>query len=227
MANVLRRSSGYYNRAQPSRAILRSQSQQQRSRRKRQDWATAWRNGTAASSGPPVKSPDLGPGYFQPQQHAFGGYPAAPSPYGSYNQLYNPSYILGGYGAPNSQYYYGYNETFSPTDYLNYQQFISNAAPMPTAIWNYTMNAFYTPPINVAPMNGAASDSNGQSYYTGSGGSFTDSNYVAGPQSCVAMTGERITVQPMTGTQSAGNIDIDIARDKQTEKAIYSEMILI
>jgi hypothetical protein len=195
MANVLRRSAGFYNRGQPARPPLRP-------RRKRQSWAESWRNGTGSMSGPPMRAPDLGPGYFQPQQQAYGGYPAAPSPYGSYNQLYNPSYILSGYGAPNSQYYNGYNGSFSVTDQLNYQQSLMGNSPMPSAVWNSTLNAFYVPPVNVLPMN--PGDSGGQSYYTGTGGFFTGSTYVAGPQSCTAMTGDRITVQPLTGTQPGG-----------------------
>ena len=197
MANTLRPSAGYYNRNQPS---LRAP----RPRVRRQGWADAWRNGTIMGSGPPVRAPDLGPGYFQPQQQVYGGYPAAPSPYGFYNQLYNPSYVMSGYAAPNSQYYYGYNDTFSATDYLQYQQTIANYAPMASAIWNSTLNAFYVPSINVMPISEGSGDSNSQSYYTGTGGYFTGSSYTAGPQSCTAMTGERITVQPLTGTQSGG-----------------------
>ena len=198
MANVLRRSAGYYNRNRPN---LRTPV---RSRRKRQDWADTWRNGTISAAGPPSRPSDLGPGYFQPQQQVYGGYPAAPSPYGFYNQLYNPAYIMSGYAAPNSQYYYGYNDTFSPSDYLQYQQSIGNYAPMSTAVWNSTLNAFYVPSINVVPINGGNDDSDGQSYYTGTGGYFTGSSYVGGPQSCMAMTGDRLTVQPLTTGQTGG-----------------------
>ena len=195
MANVLRRSAGYYNRNGPAvRGPVRS-------RVRRQAWVDSWRNGSIHAAGPPIRTLDLGPGYFQPQQQVYGGYPAAPSPYGFYNQLYNPSYVMSGYAAPNSQYYYGYNGSFSPTEYLQYQQSVASFSPMSTAMWNSTLNAFYVPSINVAPING---DGNGQSYYTGTGGYFTGSSYVAGPQSCMAMTGDRITVQPLTNNPAGG-----------------------
>ncbi|CAF4152278.1 unnamed protein product, partial [Rotaria magnacalcarata] len=42
------------------------------------------------------------------------------------------------------------------------------------------------------------------SYYTGTGGFYSGSTYAAGPQSCMAMTGERITVQPLAGAQTVG-----------------------
>lgn len=192
MANIVRRSGGYYNQNPSSRPRI-----------KRQDWADAWRNGTIMTNEGYMKNPDLGAGYFQPQQQVYGGYPAAPSPYGFYNQLYNPAYVMNGYQAPNSQYYYGYNQTFSPTDYHNYQQWISGQnQPMANAVWNSTLSAFYSPQQSVEPINGGGSD--GQSYYSGSGGYFTGSSYVAGPQSCTAMTGERLSVQPLSGTQPAG-----------------------
>ena len=194
MANVLRRSAGFYNRAASGRPRV-----------KRQDWADAWRNGTMTLPGTPMRSPDLGPGYFQPQQQVYGGYPAAPSPYGFYNQLYNPSYVMSGYAAPNSQYYYGYNQSFSPSDLYYHQQMLMTNSPMTNAVWNHTLNAFQSPQVNVDPINGGSNA--GQSYYTGTGGFFTGSTYVAGPQSCTAMTGERITVQPLSGTQPGGRYD--------------------
>ena len=91
---------------------------------------------------------------------------------------------------------------FSVTDQLYYQQSLMGNSPMPNAVWNSTLNAFYVPPVNVLPIN--TGDSGGQSYYAGTGGYFTGSTYVAGPQSCTAMTGDRITVQPLTGTQPGG-----------------------
>ena len=90
MANILRQSGGYYSRSQ----MPPPQQQQKRSRRKRQSWADSWRNGTMIIGGQLFKASDLGPGYFQPQQQAYGGYPAAPSPFSSNNQLYNPGYVL-------------------------------------------------------------------------------------------------------------------------------------
>ncbi|CAF4499979.1 unnamed protein product, partial [Rotaria magnacalcarata] len=62
MANILRRAGGYYSRGQMPRAQPQQQQKpaQRRNRRKRQDWADAWRNGTMTVGGQPVKAPDLG-----------------------------------------------------------------------------------------------------------------------------------------------------------------------
>lgn len=191
MANVLRRSGGYFNREQAPR--MQPQQQQQpapgRPRRKRQDWADVWRNGTAMVGGQIVRAPDLGPGYFQPQQQVYGGYPAAPSPFSSYNQLYNPGYVMSGYANPNSQYYPGYNGTYVGADGFSYQSL---------GVGGQAMSSFYSPQITVVPIPGAVNP------YIGTGGISSGSNYVAGPQSCMSMTGERITVQSMQGTQPGG-----------------------
>lgn len=96
-----------------------------------------------------VQTPPFIPGYYQPQQQVYGGYPAAPSPFTSNNQLYNPVY---------------------PTN-----QNVNN---------NRTLNA----QVNNVPVNMP----NG---YVGG------STYVSGPQSCISMTGERITVQSLPGTK--------------------------
>lgn len=212
MANVLRRSGGYYSRGQSPRAQKPPQAQaqaqvqpqqQRRSRRKRQDWADEWRNGTMSAGGASQRQPDLGPGYFQPQEQVFGGYPAAPSPFGSYNQLYNPAYVMSGYANPNSQYYPYHNGSYVGSGTFNYQNLgVPSSHPVSDYAWNNTMGTYYNPQMNVAPMGGG-SESN-PSYYTGTGGFFSGSTYVAGPQSCMAMTGERVTVQPLPGTQAGG-----------------------
>jgi hypothetical protein len=194
MANVLRRSGGYYSRGQMPQA-----QQQQRPRRKRQQWADTWRNGTIAMGGPGLKAHDLGPGYFQPQQQVYGGYPAAPSPFGSYNQLYNPGYVMSGYASPNSEYFPGYNGSYQGAHNFDYASLgAPSNLPMSGAIWNSTFGGFYNPQVNVLPING------GQSFYTGTGGFYSGSNNVVGPQTCTAMTGERITVQSLAGTQPGG-----------------------
>ncbi|CAF4797579.1 unnamed protein product [Rotaria sp. Silwood1] len=213
MANILRRSGGYYSRSQMPRAQQQQRQQQQqqqqrRTRRKRQDWADVWRNGTMTIGGPPVKAPDLGPGYFQPQEQVFGGYPAAPSPFGSYNQLYNPSYVMTGYANPNSEYYPFSNGSNTGANGFHYDNFgVPIGKPMSDATWNSTFGAFYNPQLNVVPMTGSSGID--PSYYTGTGGFYSGSTYAAGPQSCTAMTGERITVQPLPGNQLAGKTPIN------------------
>ncbi|CAF4476724.1 unnamed protein product, partial [Rotaria sp. Silwood2] len=206
MANILRRSGGYYSRGQMPRAQQRQQpqpqQQQRRTRRKRQDWADTWRNGTMTVGRQPMKASDLGPGYFQPQEQVYGGYPAAPSPFGSYNQLYNPAYVMSGYANPNSEYYPYSNGSNAGAEHFYYQSVgVPFGKPMSDAAWNSTFGAFYNPQMNVVPMTGGSGSD--PSYYTGTGGFYSGSSYVAGPQSCMAMTGERITVQPLAGTQLA------------------------
>ena len=199
MANILRRSGGYYNRLpMPQTQQQQQQPQQRRSRRKRQDWADTWRNGTIAIGGQVLKAPDLGPGYFQPQQQVYGGYPSAPSPFNSYNQLYNPAYVMSGYQNPNSQYYPGYNGSFIGPANFDYASLGAPNHVMPDATWNNSFGAFYNPQLNVVPI------ASGQNYYTGSGGFSSGSNFVSGPQSCTAMTGDRITVQPLAGAEPGG-----------------------
>jgi hypothetical protein len=203
MANIARRSGGYYNRGPTPQARSQPQPQpQRRNRRKRQDWADSWRNGTVAMGGPPLKAPDLGPGYFQPEQQVYGGYPAAPSPFSFYNQLYNPGYVMSGYANPNSEYYPGYNGSYVGTHNFNYQN-LGVPRQVPGAMWNNSFGGYYNPQLNIVPMGGGAGIS-GPSYYTGAGGFFSGSNSVAGPQSCTAMTGERITIQPLGGAQPGG-----------------------
>ncbi|CAM2714920.1 unnamed protein product [Rotaria socialis] len=204
MTNILRRAGGYYSRGQAPRAQPQQQQKpaQRRNRRKRQDWADAWRNGSMTVGGQPVKAPDLGAAYFEPQEQVYGGYPAAPSPYGFYNQLYNPAYVMGGYANPNSQYYPYSNGSSGSSEGFNYQNSgVLASVPMSDANWNQTFGAFYNPQLNVVPMTGSGGD---PSYYTGTGGFYSGSTYATGPQSCMAMTGERITVQPLAGAQTGG-----------------------
>ncbi|UJR14861.1 hypothetical protein I4U23_001846 [Adineta vaga] len=204
MANILSRSGSYISRSQMSKPPQQSQlfTAMKRNRRKRQDWADTWRNGTVTGGGQNFKAPDLGPGYFQPQQQVYGGYPAAPSPFSSYNQLYNPGYVMNGYANPNSQYYPGYNGTFAGMDYFNYQSLGVPNQGASDAVWNNTYGGFYNPQVNVVPIAGSGVGS--QSYYTGAGGFYSGANNVPGPQSCTAMTGDRITIQPLPGPQTGG-----------------------
>jgi hypothetical protein len=195
MANIVRRSGGFYSRNQMPRAQQPPSSPPQgRPRQKRQDWADTWRNGSASSGGQINKAPDLGPGYFQPQQQVYGGYPAAPSPFSFYNQLYNPGYVMSGYANPNSEYFPGYNGTYAGASGFDYQT-LGVQGGQPTY-------SYYSPQINVLPIPGAFMP--GPGYNPGAGGFSSGSNYVAGPQSCMSMTGERITVQSIAGNQPGG-----------------------
>lgn len=142
-----------------------------------------------------LQAPNLGPGYFQPQQQAYGGYPAVPTPFGSNNQMYNPGYVMNSYAPPNSPYFPGYNGTYLGNQNPNLG--IPNQ-PIMDNPWNRTMNV----PFNQQPMAGP--NIGPQNYYPGSGGSFREATFASGPQSCVAMTGERITVQSLPGTQPTG-----------------------
>lgn len=137
---------------------------------------------------------DLGSGYFQPQQQVYGGYPAAPTPFGSNNQLYNPGYVMNGYAQPNSEYFPGYNGTYVGNQKFNYNNLGVPNQPISNAPWNETMNAPFNPQVN----NG------GQNFYPTSNGYLGGLTYTRGPQSCMAMTGERITVQSLAGTQPEG-----------------------
>jgi hypothetical protein len=176
-----------------------------------------------------VPTQDLGPGYFQPQQQAYGGYPAAPTQCGSNNQLYNPASVMNGYASPNSQYFPGYNGTHLGNQNMNYNNLgVPPNQPMTNNPWNRTMNVPFNPQGNTGPNNGRQMDgpfnpqgnggqmngpfnpqgnaglnTGGQSFLAGSVGN-SESNYVSGPQSCMAMSGERITVQPLAGTQPEG-----------------------
>jgi hypothetical protein len=66
--------------------------------------------------------------------------------------------------------------------------------PISNTPWNRTMNMPFNPQVN----NGA------QRFYPGSGAYLGGSTYTRGPQSCIAMTGERITVQSLAGIQPEG-----------------------
>ena len=183
--NVLRRAAGFYN---PN--VRQKQQQQPRSRQKRQDWMNNRPNLTNVANRQGFQGPDLGPGYFQPQQQAYGGYPAAPSPFGSNNQMYNP-----GYGPPNPGYIPGFNGTALPNPNLNYNNMgIPPNQPIADIPWNRTSNLPFDPQGN----------NNGQSSYQTSNGYQGSLVYTRGPQSCTALTGERITVQSLPGTQPEG-----------------------
>jgi hypothetical protein len=143
------------------------------------------------------QSPDLGPGYFQPQQQVYGGYPSAPSPFGSNNQLYNPGYVMNGYASPNSEYFPGYNGTYlGANQNFNYNNMGVPNQPMADAPWNRTMNIPFNPQVKNGP----------EGFYPGSGAYLGGATFTRGPQSCIAMTGERITVQSLPGTQPEGKL---------------------
>jgi hypothetical protein len=139
--------------------------------------------------------PDLGPNYFQPQQQVYGGYPAAPSPFSSNNQLFNPGYVMSGYVSPNSEYFPGYNGTYLGGQNFNYNNLGVPNRQIPNPSWNLTTNG---PPFNPQINTGA------QNFYQNTGGYLNELTYTRGPQSCIAMTGERITVRSLPGLQPEG-----------------------
>lgn len=141
-----------------------------------------------------VPPPDLGPNYFQPQQQVYGGYPAAPTPFGSNNQLYNPGYVMNGYAQPNSEYFPAYNGTYLGGQNFNYNNLGVSNQQIPDPNWNRTTNNPFNPQVNNAQQNPFP---NTNDYFGGL-------TYTRGPQSCIAMTGERITVQSLAGTQPEG-----------------------
>jgi hypothetical protein len=141
-----------------------------------------------------LQAPNLGPGYYQSQQQVYGGYPAAPSPFGSNNQMYNPGYVMNGYAPPNTGYIPGYNGTALPNPNLNYNNMGGPNQPIANSPWNRTTNF----PVNRQVNNVE------QNFYPPSNSYQGGPIYTRGPQSCVAMTGERITVQPLAGTQPEG-----------------------
>ncbi|CAF4181530.1 unnamed protein product [Rotaria sp. Silwood2] len=192
-SNILRRSAGYYNRDQNLKNNPKQQ--QQSSRQKRQDWMNTRRNYSKFLNRQGLQSSNLGPGYFQLQQQVYGGYPAAPSPFGSNNQLYNPGYVMNGYAPPNSEYLPGYNGTYSSNQNVNFNNLGVPNQPTSNTVWNGTKYVPVNPQVNIGPNNEA------QNYYQNAGGYAGGSTYVSGSQSCIAMTGERITVQPLAGTQ--------------------------
>jgi hypothetical protein len=134
-----------------------------------------------------LPAPNLGPGYYQPQQQVYGGYPAAPSPFGSNNQLYNPGYVM-------NNYVPGFNGTALPNQNLNFNNMGVPNQPMGDVPWNRTTNF---------PFNPQATNRE-QSFYPPSNSYQSGPVYTRGPQSCIAMTGERITVQALAGTQPEG-----------------------
>ena len=140
------------------------------------------------------QAPDLGPGYYQQQQQVYGGYPAAPSPFGSNNQMYNPGYVMNGYAPPNTGYVPGFNGTALPNPNLNYNNMGVPNQPMGDALWNRTANVPLNPQVNNI----------GQNFYPPTNGFQGGAVYTRGPQSCMAMSGDRISVQTLAGTQPEG-----------------------
>ena len=162
-------------------------------RRQAQDWANMRRNDTNMFNRQGMPSADLGPGYYQPQQQAYGGYPAAPSPAGSNNQLYNPAYAMNGNPAAYSEYYPGFNGTaFGNQNVNNNNNYGMPQSSMPGAPWNYTN---VNPSMNMGRNNGPPNTNPGFG---------SESMYMSGPQTCMALSGDRITVQPLAGTQPGG-----------------------
>ena len=199
MSNVLRRSAGFYSRSQRPRQFQQLQQQQQRRpRQKRQSWMNNQQNGTNNMNRPGVPRQDLGPSYFQPQQQVYGGYPAAPSPFGTNNQLYNPGYVMNGYTSPNSEYFPSYNGTYLGGQNFNYNNLGVPNQPVSNTPWNTLSNGPINPQFNSGPNNSAPT------YHSAAGGYIGGSTYSSGPQSCMAMSGERITVQTLAGTQPEG-----------------------
>ncbi|CAF0877364.1 unnamed protein product [Adineta ricciae] len=191
MNNVLRRSAGYYNR--PQNALFK------RPRQKRQDWMNSQRNRSNIMNRQGFQSPNIAQGYFQPQQQSYGGYPASSTPFGSNNQLYNSGYAMNGNAASNSQYFPGFNGSYFGNQNNIYNTMGMSNQPFMDNTWNRTMNM----PVNrqmIPPSNGKQ-----ENYFTSSNTYFGATASSGGPQSCTAMTGERIIVQSLEGPQSDGN----------------------
>ncbi len=167
-------------------------------------------NGSNVVNRQGLQSPNLGPGYFQPQQQAYGGYPAAPSPFGSNNHIYNPGYVMNGYAQPNAEHSPGYNGTYQGGQNFNYNNLGTPNQPMANAPWNRTMNMPFNSKVNMGAQN----------FNPNSGGYLGGPMYSRGPQSCIAMTGERITVQSLAGTQPEG-ISIDDSIYPNTSLSIF------
>lgn len=137
--------------------------------------------------------PDLGPGYFQPQQQAYGGYPAAPTSFGSNNQMYNPAYGMNNYPPPPPPNA-GFGPPFNGTAIANPNMNFNNMVPLGANSFNQTRDF---------PFN-SQGNNNGQNFLQPTNGYQTGAVYTQGPQSCIAMTGDRITVQSLSGTQPEG-----------------------
>ncbi|CAF3799049.1 unnamed protein product [Rotaria sp. Silwood1] len=221
--NILRRSAGFYSYNQNLKNKPKQQ-QQQRSRQKRQYWMYKRRNDSRVINRQGLQPLDLGPGYFQPQQQAYGGYPSAPSSFSSNNQLYNPGYAIGGYVSSNSAYFPGYNGTNSNNQNFNYNNNNNNnmgtiIQPISNTAWNATRYVPFNSQVNNGPNNEA------QNFYTNTGGYVSGSAYTSGPQSCISMTGERITVQSLVGTQpeiNTPNFIVTCCNDRSVNAMVQS-----
>ncbi|CAF2156365.1 unnamed protein product, partial [Rotaria magnacalcarata] len=182
-SNVLRRSGGFYNRNQNIKI------KPQRIRRRRQDWMGSQRNQTNTMmmmnrQGLQQLSGLGASGYYQSQQQTYGNYPAAPaSSFGSNNNpMYNPGYAMNGYASQKP-------EVFPAM--VN--------QPMLNPSWNTTKNILLNPQVNSLQRNEPQNSYVNPNVYAGG------PTYASGPQSCIAMTGDRITVQSLAGTQAEVN----------------------
>lgn len=178
---MFRRSAGFYNQDRPGQRMPG------RFRQKRQNWMNLQRNNTMFMNQQGMQGHSAyGQPFFQqqlPQQQPQGAnYPEGATQYGSNNQFYNPTKTLNNYGSSNPSFGFPLNGTM-----MQRQQF---GNMMPQNTWNTSMN------------NGPVQR---QGPY---GTNFPSSNslYMAGPQSCMSMNGERITVQSLRGTQPEGRL---------------------
>lgn len=107
--------------------------------------------------------------------------------------MYNPGYAMNNYPPPNTGYGPPFNGTAMPNPNINFNNMGMGNPPL--GDWNRTMNFPFNPQGNNVGQNFYPPSSNG--YQTGP-------IYTQGPQSCLAMTGDRITVQSLGGTQPEG-----------------------
>jgi hypothetical protein len=103
----------------------------------------------------------------------------------------NQQQVYGGYPAAPTQVGSN-NQLYNPNPNLNNMG--NPNQPILNTPWNNTMNLPYNRQMN----NG------GQNFNPNAGGYLGAATYTRGPQSCLAMSGERITVQSLAGTQPEG-----------------------
>ncbi|CAF3466569.1 unnamed protein product [Rotaria socialis] len=199
MSNVLRRSGGFYNRNQNIKI------KPQRTRRRRQDWTASQRNQTNTMmmmnrQGLQQSSGLGGSGYYQPQQQTYGNYPAAAPSFGSNNNpMYNPGYVMNGYASQKPEVFPGYYRTYSANKNFNYNHLAMVNQPISNPPWNTTKKILLSPQVNSLQRNGPQNSYVNPNVYAGG------PTYASGPQSCIAMTGDRITVQSLAGTLAEVN----------------------
>ena len=182
----MRRSAGFYKSVQ--------------NLQKRQNWISNRRNNTnKVINRQGFKLPAFNADYFQSSKRSYGDNTGNLSPLGSNNQLYNLGYPMNSHASSNSKYFPTYNTTY--TDIKNFNKNTLRFSNLRTSNIpsHQTMNAHFNPQINIKPVNRQRNDA--QNFYTGSGPYIAGSTYINGPQSCIALTGERITVQPLAGTR--------------------------